>query len=120
MDETVNLKEHIQELEKRLLQPEIRTNPKELHELLADEFYEYGSSGSILSKKDCIDAVGVGGVLTLTLHHFTVHTLADDVVLATFQLKDETRNRRTLRSSIWKYRNGRWQLFFHQGTITPG
>lgn len=24
----------------------------------------------------------------------------------------------TLRSSIWKYRDNRWQMFFHQGTKT--
>lgn len=118
MDKTVNLKKYIKGLEEKLLRPEVRTNPEKLNELLADEFFEYGSSGNIFSKNDCIDAVKIGGTFKMTLHNFNMHTLADDVVLATFQINDETRNRHTLRSSIWKYKNGRWQLFFHQGTIT--
>lgn len=117
VDKVIDLKEYIKDLEEKLLRPEVRTSPEELNKLLADDFVEYGSSGHIFSKNDCISAVGTG-VLKLTLRNFDMHTLADDVVLTTFQLIDETRERHTLRSSIWRYRNGRWQLFFHQGTIT--
>jgi hypothetical protein len=47
-----------------------------------------------------------------------LHTLAPDVVLATYRVVDETRKQHTLRSSIWKLKDGRWQMVFHQGTPT--
>lgn len=117
MDKHTNLKEHIKGLEEKLLRPEVRTSPEELDKLLADEFCEYGSAGSIFVKSDFMGAGGVSA-FKMTLHNFDMHALAHDVVLATYQIIDETRNRHTLRSSIWKCRDGRWQLFFHQGTIT--
>ncbi|WP_409174547.1 DUF4440 domain-containing protein [Brevibacillus fortis] len=112
-----DLKQHIRGLEEQLLRPEVRSSPEELNKLLANDFREFGSMGHIFLKSDCIAAVGASGVFKMTLHNFDMHTLADDAVLATYQIIDETRNRHTLRSSIWKLRNGRWQLFFHQGTI---
>ncbi|TYR81506.1 DUF4440 domain-containing protein [Priestia megaterium] len=111
------LKEHLCELEKRLLEPEVRTNPAELETLLAEGFFEFGSSGSVWHRKDCVEEGGVG-VRKMTLSHFDIHPLAEDVVLATYRIKDETRMHYTLRSSIWKCIDGKWQMFFHQGTKT--
>jgi hypothetical protein len=61
-----SLKEHICQLEQLLLQPEIRTSPEELSKLLADEFFEFGSSGTVWYKKDMVSA-GID-VRKLTLH----------------------------------------------------
>lgn len=47
------LKEHLCQLEQRLLNSEIRKTPKELEKLLADNFFEFGSSGNVWHKKDC-------------------------------------------------------------------
>jgi hypothetical protein len=58
------------------------------------------------------------GVIKATLHNFEVHPLAPDVVLATYCSVNETRKQHTLRSSIWKRIDGRWQMVFHQGTPT--
>ncbi len=118
MEANWSLREHLKELEEKLLKPEIRTSPDELNKLLADDFFEYGSSGTIFYKNDCIGEGGVG-LLKMTLHNFEIYSLAPDVTLTTYQVVDETRKRNTLRSSIWKFRSGRWQMFFHQGTITP-
>jgi hypothetical protein len=84
---------------------------------LADDFFEYGSSGNIFFKSNCIGDGGVG-VFKMTLNNFELHIRASDVVLATYQVVDDARKRHTLRSPIWKFRDGRWQMFFHQGTIT--
>ncbi|KYD23101.1 hypothetical protein B4135_0630 [Caldibacillus debilis] len=46
---------------------------------------------------------------------FEVQPLADDVVLAAYILINEEK---TLRSSIWKFKDGEWRMFFHQGTKT--
>lgn len=116
MQNMSSLAEHIRELEEQLLSPEIRTNDAELDRLLADDFFEYGSSGSVCYKKDCVVEGGIG-VRELFLSNFQIHPLAEDAVLATYRIEDRTRLQHTLRSSIWRYRNGRWQMFFHQGTV---
>ncbi|MFZ3591874.1 DUF4440 domain-containing protein [Bacillus sp. DJP31] len=115
LDET--LKEHICTLEKLLLQPDIRSNLEELNRLLADEFFEYGSSGTVWYKTDCTINGGLS-IRKMSLYDFELHTLSEGVVLATYKVNDETRKQLTLRSSIWKFIDGRWQMFFHQGTVT--
>ncbi|WP_371514475.1 hypothetical protein [Solibacillus sp. R5-41] len=67
-------------------------------------------------KKECLET---GVVLTeMSLHNYEIYPLAPDVVFATYFIVDKTRNRNTLRSSIWKLIDSRWQLFLHQGTIS--
>ncbi|GLB61814.1 MULTISPECIES: nuclear transport factor 2 family protein [Bacillaceae] len=112
-----NLKSHLKELEESHLNPEIRTSSEELYRLLADNFFEFGSSGIVIYKKDCVGEGGVG-VRELSLHDFEIHPLSSEAVLTTYRVRDETRKQDTLRSSIWKYIDGRWQMFFHQGTVT--
>ncbi len=111
------LKEHLQKLEESHTGLEVRVNMEKLDEILADDFFEIGSSGFMYDKQECLE---VGVVLTeMTLHNYEIYPLAEDVVLSTYFIVDTTRNRNTLRSSIWKHIDGRWQLYFHQGTITP-
>lgn len=55
-----------------------------------------------------------------TLSQFDMHPLSEDPVLTTYRIFDEDKVEHTLRSLIWKCTNGRWQMFFHQGTKTKG
>ncbi|UOQ87292.1 nuclear transport factor 2 family protein [Gracilibacillus salinarum] len=110
-----SLIEQLRELEESHIQLEVRQSREKLDSILADDFFEIGSSGRILDKKDCLGGV----VLTeMSLHNYQIKSLAEGVILATYYIADKTRNRNTLRSSIWKHIDGRWQLSFHQGTIT--
>lgn len=112
-----NLKEHLQQLEESHTGMEVRMSREKLDEILAEDFFEIGSSGYMYDKKECLET---GVVLTeMKLHNYEIYPLAHDVVLATYFLVDTTRERNTLRSSIWKFIDGKWQLYFHQGTITP-
>ena len=112
-----NLKEHLQQLEESHTGLEVRRSKEKLNAILADEFFEIGSSGYVYDKKECLET---GVVLTeMKLYNYEIYPLAYDIVLATYFLVDTTRERNTLRSSIWKFIEGRWQLYFHQGTITP-
>ncbi|MEH6940079.1 DUF4440 domain-containing protein [Bacillus sp. JJ664] len=117
MNNQLELKKHLQELEQQLIAPETRTKPVEVDKLLADNFFEFGSSGNVWYKKDFVGDDGLS-VLKMTLSEFEIYPLSEDTVLATYYIKDETRMQNTLRSSIWKFIDGRWQMFFHQGTIT--
>ncbi|GAE35742.1 nuclear transport factor 2 family protein [Halalkalibacter akibai] len=112
-----DLYNHLIELEQTLLKPEVRLSSEALDELLADDFLEFGSSGIVIDKEDCLGEGGVGA-LKMTLYDFKVSSLAPDVAQTTYRVFDETRNRHTLRSSIWRYRDNKWQMFFHQGTIS--
>ncbi len=114
MDEA-SLSKHIFGLEEKLLTPEVRTSPQQLALLLADGFVEYGSSGRVWHKKDLMGEAGAG-MVDLTLSEFALHLLSEDAVLATYRTFNAGNGRYTLRSSIWRYRDGRWQMFFHQGT----
>lgn len=111
------LEKHLCELEKRLLEPATRTTPAELDKLLAADFFEFGSSGNVWYKRDSVGGEGLS-VREMSLSDFEIYPLSEDAVLATYRVRDETRMQNTLRSSIWKLIDGRWQMFFHQGTLT--
>ncbi|OMP68702.1 nuclear transport factor 2 family protein [Domibacillus epiphyticus] len=117
MESQLSLKKHLLHLEQKLLKPEIRTSRQELTKLLADEFFEFGSSGHIWYRKDGISEEGIG-VVKMTLYDFDIHQLSSDSVLATYRTFNEETMQHTLRSSIWKFKDERWQMFFHQGTKT--
>ncbi len=103
-------------LEESHLKLEVRKSNEKLGNILADDFFEIGSSGKFFNRNDCIN----GGVSLdeLHLHEFKIHPLAPDVILTTYFVNNKTKNKNSLRSSIWRLRNGKWQLYFHQGTIT--
>ncbi|WP_425590156.1 DUF4440 domain-containing protein [Guptibacillus hwajinpoensis] len=109
------IKTQIFQLEKELLTPQIRENSLKLKSILAADFFEFGSSGTIWNKKDVIE----GGLSQreMTLSDFDIHPLAEGVMLATYRVHDKTRNQKTLRSSIWRKNEDQWQLYFHQGTL---
>lgn len=48
------MKDLIYQLELSLLTPETRHSPAHLNQLIADDFVEFGSSGNIYGKRDCI------------------------------------------------------------------
>jgi hypothetical protein len=110
------LKEHLQELEESHIKIDVRKSREVFGRILADDFFEIGSSGYMYYREECLE----GAVLSeCTLHNFEIYPLSEAVVLTTYFIRDTTRNRNTLRSSIWKFIDERWQLYFHQGTITP-
>lgn len=111
------LKEHILGLEKRLMSYDF----KELDELLAYDFLEFGSSGNSYVKKDqlaAVNRISTNRTLHVTVTDFNIKLLATDVVLATYQTYRQSDNTLALRSSIWKLNDDNWQMLFHQGTPT--
>jgi hypothetical protein len=112
-----NLKNHIRELEEKLLTQEVRSSKSELQKLLADDFFEIGSSGKILYKDEEIAENGIG-IVKMKLSDFALHPLSDELVLATYRIFNELTSQQSLRSSIWKRNDGMWQMVFHQGTKT--
>ncbi|WP_079508872.1 nuclear transport factor 2 family protein [Mesobacillus jeotgali] len=112
----MELKEHIRQLEEKLLTAEVRASRTELKKILADEFFEFGSSGRVLYKNDEMES-GIG-IIKAKLSDFDIHPLSDNIVLATYRTFNERTNQHALRSSIWKQVEGDWKMVFHQGTKT--
>jgi hypothetical protein len=111
----------LRHLEELLLQPDVRASAERLSALLADEFVEFGSSGRAFNKKQIIQALRSETPSKRSLSRFASTMLSENIALVTYRVTRGSRAGkpvRTLRSSIWRRSHGRWQMIFHQGTIT--
>src|SRR6476469_11108810 len=114
----------LRRLEERLLKPEVRHSPDHVGDLLSDDFIEFGSSGGVFNKRQVIKALEQEGppdpTIRLSLVDFIARNLASDVILVTYRTILEggpgNMQESRIRSSIWKFIEGRWQMVFHQGT----
>ncbi len=120
MEEKRSPEEQIRRLEERLQQADMRKSAKDVAELLADDFVEIGSSGRIFDKQATIDGLQHESPAEISLTDYQARILAPDVVLVTYRAvrsaSAPAQTTQSLRSSIWKRLDGRWQLVFHQGT----
>jgi hypothetical protein len=114
--------ETVKKLELELLKPEIRKSREKLDKLLHEDFFEFGSSGEIYTKESILERLPkTSNPPKYTATDLEAQSLSEDDILLTFKTKTEYADGRTveaLRSSIWKNEDGRWQMFFHQGTPT--
>jgi hypothetical protein len=105
-------------LERSLLDPEVRRSPERLSQLLADDFVELGSSGRVFDRKGIIEELRRERPQPVTATDFEVKGLGPEFVLVTYRSHRAEDERSFLRSSIWRFSGGRWQMVFHQGTPT--
>ena len=102
------------ELETSLHKREIRSSPAAVAALLADDFIEFGSSGRVYDKSAIIELLRTETAAPdqkTTVENFVVRPLSPNVALVTYLA-----SKRTLRSSIWRLSDSRWEMIFHQGT----
>lgn len=124
MESGLSIENQLYQLEERLLHPEVRRSEEDLLNLLANDFVEFGSSGRIFNRQQIIESLTHSDTVQtqMVLKDFRAKILAPDVVLTTFYVTkhDEQREemKNSLRSSIWKLIDCRWQMVFHQGTPT--
>lgn len=115
-----NLKEIIYKLETDLLRPEVRKSVERLDEFLADDFIEYGSSGLVYKKDDILKRLPLEVSTLYTLYDFEVILLSTNIIQSRFKTErinlDGTKTQ-SLRTSLWKNSDDKWQMSFHQGTI---
>lgn len=105
-------------LEKLLHQPDARCDSSILDRLLAEDFFEFGSSGKIWNKKSLIKTLRNEDCIKIQSSAFKAKKLSHDTYLVTYKtvIKSGNNLAKALRSSIWKKSKGRWLMFFHQGT----
>ena len=109
------LQDHLHSLEERLLHPDREPDRNALIPLFANEFKEFCISGRIFNRQQVIDALLKSEPRPATISNYYVEPLAENVALATYSAK--TALVVSHRSSLWIFRDNRWQLFFHQGTL---
>ena len=115
------ISEQLRHLEEELLQPEVRSSSEKLSALLADEFVEFASSGQVFSKAQVVEALRNEIPARRSLSDFQVVLLSGEIALVTYRATrasdSDPQPVQSLRSSIWRSRDGRWQMLFHQGTL---
>jgi len=118
-----SLKEELLELEKKLVDPDLRTTPEKLAPLLAEDFIEFGSGGHAYDKKRILFLLRRQIPTRLSIEEFRMIPLTDSAALVMYRAGTEstrtTEAHYSLRSSLWVLRGGAWQMVFHQGTNVP-
>ncbi|MGV1789197.1 nuclear transport factor 2 family protein [Rhizobium sp. A37_96] len=119
--------EAIRRLEEKLHLPEIRQSPEATGNLLAEEFVEFGSSGTIYDDRNSLIASLAAEKSEtpsppIIARDYAFQSISPDAVLVTYRsirpAAEDRPARHVLRSSIWRRIDGRWQMIFHQGTPT--
>jgi hypothetical protein len=106
------LPKSIEALERSLLDFSVRQSTGQLNKLIADDFLEFGSSGKIYNKQDCIKPDETSRKFVVS--DFKINELSKDVTLATYKTTED--GIASLRSSIWQRYGDEWKMIFHQGT----
>ena len=118
-----SLADELRESEEELLLSSVRKNECRLTEILADEFREFATSGRIFTREEVILALrDEPPDVDMSLCDFEVFRLSAGVALITYRGVKQAGGSLpilSLRSSLWIFRDGRWQIVFHQGTNLP-
>ena len=105
-------------LEHELLEGATRINTVRMAELLADDFLEFGASGVSYGKAEVMSLLPSESGRSFRVGTMQARTLSPSVILLAYAVEniDAGQTLRSLRSSVWVNRAGRWRLQFHQGS----
>jgi len=111
------MNEMILQYEKDLFCFEFCSNRENLENRLAKGFVEYGSSGAVYDRESIINAlVSLSKDRVIEIIDFVLSELTKEVLLAHYISYHKDEERYALRTSIWKFENSEWKIYFHQGT----
>ncbi len=118
-----NVKNHIFNLENELIKSKVRKSSEKVSDLLDDNFFEFCSSGKEyrFNKNDTLLGFEEEE-LCFEIIDFRIEWISDNCLLALYKAikhnETDVKKKYTNRSSIWKCKQGKWKLYFHQGTYT--
>ncbi|MBM7553067.1 DUF4440 domain-containing protein [Thalassobacillus pellis] len=110
--------ERLYVLETSLLKGEVRKSVEKLNKMLAEDFMEFASDGKIYDKENILTRLPKEDDPGIVWSNFEAKILSPTTALTTFKIFIQSKNTYSLRSSVWKWNDGRWQMVFHQGTLT--
>jgi hypothetical protein len=97
------------------LDPEVRTDPVRVRELLHDDYMEFGSTGRVYNKRMLLDMLKGERQAEVIIREFAVRQLSADTALVTYRTVGHS-GQEARRSSVWVRMDGVWKMAFHQGT----
>ena len=113
----------LRHLEEQLLRSDVRRSAEKVAALLADELVEFASSGQTFNKSQIVEALREESPTKRSLSDFRCILLSENIALITYRatraLRSDEAPVHSLRSSIWRLKDGHWQMLFHQGTLAP-
>jgi len=113
---------HLEAQEKRLLSVDTRSIVETIDILLADDFLEIGASGAVYDKAKIRRLLPLETPTQRTLSHFSLLCRENDTAVVIYRVVREAEDlppAETARSSVWVFRDKRWQMRYHQGTWSP-
>jgi len=114
-----DIKNVILQYEKDLFSCNFCNNRVNLENRLATNFVEYGSSGAIYDRDSIINAlVGLSQDRDIEIMDFQLTVLSESILLANYISYHKGNGKYVLRTSVWKFENNNWKMYFHQGTPT--
>ncbi|MBK5352581.1 nuclear transport factor 2 family protein [Pseudomonas sp. TH41] len=119
----MDLSQTLLQLEQCLLSQETRRDPKEISNLIADDFIEFSASGSTWTKADLVEQLPHQPFTERTINEFAAKQLSEHTALVTYHCHTISIGQHSpansLRSSIWRHQDEQWRMVFHQGTFLP-
>ena len=112
--------DEILDLEREMQTAECRADRHRLVELLAPDFVEIGASSQVWNRTSIVQMLTEESRVddeVIEVDDCEARDLAPDVVQVFWT--SYRAGRRARRTSIWRRREGRWQLVYHQGTLIP-
>ncbi|WP_252442184.1 nuclear transport factor 2 family protein [Pseudonocardia humida] len=102
--------------ERRLLDPVVRRCRDTAGHLLDPDFREFGAFGRVWDRDSILAAMAAEDAPPPDVDGIAATRVGADTVLVTYRARRPGRT--TLRSSLWRRRDGSdWLLYFHQGTV---
>lgn len=119
----MTLSQTLMQLEHSLLSQDTRCDAAAISRLIAEDFIEFGASGSVWTKAQVVEQLPQQSFTQRTTSEFSANSLSEHTVLVTYRCHnlsaDGQSSTQSLRSSIWRKRGDEWEMVFHQGTPIP-
>src|SRR5438067_1693135 len=116
----MSLEQQLRELEIKVMTAAGERRADDIHELVADDFFEIGRSGTTYTKAEVLAAIETAPLRKFTLDDFKIVASGEGWALVSYRAGERSAYSSTtsLRSTLWVERSGKWQIVFHQGTPT--
>lgn len=110
--------QHVIALELSLLDASVRASAERLDRLLDDAFVEFGASGRRFGKREVLAELPGASQVRHRASDMQARWLAPDLLHLTYRSErsGDGGHHCALRSSLWRRRDDRWRMLFHQGT----
>jgi hypothetical protein len=102
--------------------PGFGQNPEEADAIMTEDYWEIGASGSRYERAFVLEVLRQRAAQppddVWSIEEFECREAGPGTYLVTYLLKQGARQPRiTRRSTLWRQREGEWELLYHQGTM---